>query len=117
AFTNATPTILWRHIFQLLRAVWYAKQGVDLHDGIDKIVIQNLKQKCSADFIGNMIALLYKHELHFLQTHAPRFFIEHLFTLIVRGTHDDTENVHYVTALHTNHTVASNEKDQVHKTS
>jgi DNA polymerase-3 subunit gamma/tau len=94
SFMYASPTIIWRHIFQLLRAVWYAQQGVTIDTGIDKGVVQDIKKQCSSSFIGSTISFLYQHELHFLHTQAPRFFIEHIFILIaMRATNDDREHV------------------------
>lgn len=108
-FFNATPTILWRHIFQLLRVTWYAKHGIEIDEGIDKTVIHNLKKTCSLGFLGYVTAFLYRHEIHFLKTHAPRFFIEHLFTLIAMRTSDDHENVMHISSFQKEHTAMINQ--------
>ncbi|RTL07049.1 DNA polymerase III subunit gamma/tau [Candidatus Dependentiae bacterium] len=86
AFAHTTPTVLWRQVFQFLRAAWYAKQGVEIDKGIEAAIISELANICSTEFLGYVTALLYKNEIQLLKTNTPRFFIEHLFIAIVTRT-------------------------------
>lgn len=91
-FLNANPTMLWRQTFQFIRAVWYAKQGICIDKSIDHTIIEKLIPICSVDFLAATTGLLYKYEPLLLKTHTPRFFIEHIFTLIAIQTPDSNDN-------------------------
>lgn len=95
SFSHTTPTVVWRQIFQFLRATWYAKQGIEIDKGIDATIIMELKNICSTEFLGYITSILYKHEIHLLKTNTPRFFIEHLFISIVTRTEALTDEDKY----------------------